>query len=162
MRHPTAIVSIALLTGIVLAGCTAIKTRTPEGSDVTMNEKEFAAYVEHVFRHHNQVLNELITSEETAVGNGDVDADELEDAETDMIRTCDPLNEVAAAEAEQRHASFSTLMKLADVVPECESLTRELEALLHPTPIGLSDTKVNKHGGGTSGPAGGPASRTAP
>ncbi|MDF9392509.1 hypothetical protein ELQ36_08485 [Methylococcus capsulatus] len=127
-----------------------------------MNEKEFATYVEHVFRHHNRVLNELITSENTAVANGDVDAGELEDAETDMIRTCDPLNEVVAAEAEQHHASFSTLMKLADVVPECESLTRELEALLHPVPASLTDTNTNKSGGETSGTAGGPASDTAP
>jgi hypothetical protein len=144
MRHLVAIVSIALLAGIVLAGCTAIRTHTPEGSDVTMNEKEFAAYVERVFRHHNRVLNELITSEEIASGSGDIDMDELEEAETDMIRTCEPLNEVVAAEAEQRHASFSTLMKLADVVPECEALTRELEALLHPAPASLTDTAVDQ------------------
>ncbi|MGI2324025.1 MULTISPECIES: hypothetical protein [Methylococcus] len=162
MRHPTAIVSIALLTGSVLTGCMSIRTRTPEGGDVTMNEREFATYVEHVFRHHNRVLDELITSEQTALANGDVDAEELEEAEADMIRTCDPLNEVIAAEAEQHHASFSTLMKLADVVPECESMTRELEALLHPAPATLGAPRLNSGGAGTSGTGEGPASDTAP
>ncbi|WP_228720071.1 hypothetical protein [Methylococcus geothermalis] len=162
MRHHTGIVSIALFTGIILAGCSTIRTRTPEGSDVTMNEKEFAVYVEHVFRHHNRILNELITSEETSMGTGDIDADDLEEAETDMIRTCDPLNEIVAAEAEQRHASFSTILKLADVVPECESRTRELEALLHPTPSSLTDTPAGKKDGKDSGASDEPATHTAP
>ncbi|MDD2768408.1 MAG: hypothetical protein PHT19_06720 [Methylococcus sp.] len=162
MLHHKGIVGIALFMEIFLAACTTISTRTPEGDQVTMNEKEFAIYVEHVFRHHNHVLNELITSPTMAQGVADSDEDDVADAEMDMIRTCDPLNEVVAAEAEQRHASFSTLMKLADVVPECETLTRELEILLHPP----TDLPHKSAGDSTVGPTAKtlapPPSRSAP
>lgn len=99
-----------------------------------MNEKEFATYVEHVFRHHNQVLNDLITSEHVQPASPETDEDDIQDTETEMIRTCDPLNEVVIAETEHRKVGLSTMMKLADVVPECEAITRELEALILPRP----------------------------
>jgi len=45
-----------------LAACTTVTTRKSTGEEVTMTQEEFAKYVEHVFRYHNQVMAELIES----------------------------------------------------------------------------------------------------
>ena len=51
--------SKVLLITIALLGvaCSQIHTKTPEGKPVVMDQEEFSAYVEHVFRHHNTVVN---------------------------------------------------------------------------------------------------------
>ncbi|HWO99845.1 MAG TPA: hypothetical protein VNL74_04385 [Methylococcus sp.] len=99
-----------------------------------MNQKDFAIYVERVFRHHNQVLNDLILKQNQDPYQDSEDDGELRDAEAEMIETCGPLDEVVVAEAEHRSLGLSTLMKLADIVPNCEAITRHVEALIPPLP----------------------------
>jgi uncharacterized protein YceK len=120
-----------ILTGaIFLAGCSTIRTRTPEGDAVTMNEAEFAAYVEHVFRHHNNVVNDLMFASSTIEDkDGNADA-ELVGAETRMDYACLPLNELVSALAGGQKPGFRTKMQLVKAVPECEAATRKVETLI--------------------------------
>ncbi len=117
-----------LAAGLILcAGCSSIHTKTPEGEPVVMNEADFAAYFEHVFRHHNNVVNELLY---VSTGNLDGGNDPMSAAEMKMDHACQPLNEIAAAAAGGQPADFWTKMQLMDAVPECEAATRRLEKLL--------------------------------
>ncbi len=92
-----------------------------------MNEAEFASYVEHVFRHHNTVVNNLLF----AASKGDDSRDSgLTQAEARMAHACLPLNEVASSTASGKTPDFWTRMRLGDAVPECEAATRKVEELL--------------------------------
>lgn len=92
-----------------------------------MNEADFAAYFEHVFRHHNNVVNESLYISPGNLGEGD---NAIQNAEMKMDHACQPLNEVASATATGNSADFWTKIKLGDAVPECEAATRKLEKLL--------------------------------
>jgi hypothetical protein len=120
--------------GVSLIACSTVQTRTPEGEAIAMSQKDFAIYVERVFRYHNGVLNDLILKQNQDPYPDAEDNEELRDAEAEMIETCGPLDEVVVAEAEHRSLSLSTLMKLADIVPDCEAITRHVEALIPPLP----------------------------
>jgi hypothetical protein len=124
--------SLLLLTILLLsAGCSSVRTSTPEGQAVTMSEAEFSAYVEKVFRHHNKVYNELISAagiEETDSVDGH--PNQLLTAEEDMIHVCLPLNEVVATTVEGGKPSMNSKWKLLSAVPACEAATRKVEALM--------------------------------
>ena len=51
--------TLLVLASAIMLGCTSIRTRTIEKGDVTMTEEQFAAHVEHVFRYHNRVMNDV-------------------------------------------------------------------------------------------------------
>lgn len=121
--------AIVMLLASNLTGCMFIHTRTLDQGEVTMSEEQFAAYVERVFRHHNKVMNDLINVSEDLSDEGD-DGNALSDAEEHMDEACEPLNDVASAEAVSQRASFWTTRKLPDAVPECEAATQRLEVLL--------------------------------
>ncbi len=130
MIFPASIGNFRILTmagALICAGCSSIHTRTPEGESVTMNEADFAAYFEHVFRHHNNVVNELLYVSPSNLGSGN---NSVSAAEVRMDHACQPLNEIASATAEGHPPDFWTKMKLLDAVPECEAATRRLEKLL--------------------------------
>lgn len=139
---PTATIRIVTFAAIIaFTGCATVRTRTPEGRAVKMNEAEFAAYVERVFRHHNAVVNELMfVSTISDDGNSHADA-ELREAESKMDLACLPLNELISALSGGQTPSLKSKMRLATAVPECESATRDVELLipspaldsLHPT-----------------------------
>lgn len=115
----------------ILASCSSIRTRTPEGEAVTMTESEFAAYVEHVFRHHNRVYSELINDldmiEEHENG---APSSALLSAEAYMLNACLPVNETVSAMSEGRNPGMKTKMQLMSAVPECEKATRRVEKLI--------------------------------
>jgi hypothetical protein len=120
---------IVTVLALTLTSCTSVRTRTLERGAVTMTEQQFAAYVEHVFRYHNKVMNDLINASVNASDLGD-DGDGLADAEEKMNQACEPLNEVVSAESVAQGVSFWTKRKLPDAVPECEDATQHLEFLL--------------------------------
>jgi hypothetical protein len=117
--------SLALVSALLCAGCSSIHTKTPEGEPILMGEADFAAYFEHVFRHHNAVVNESLYVAPAAHGGGPVPG-----AEIKMDHACQPLNEAASAAATGASPGFWTKMQLRDAVPECEAATRRLEKLL--------------------------------
>ena len=86
----------AIIVIILSTGCSSIHTKTPEGKSIVMNEADFAAYFEHVFRHHNNVVNESLYASTSTLDKGD---DPVLSAEREMDHVCQPLNEVASAAA---------------------------------------------------------------
>ena len=135
-------VAVCLASGLLwLSACTGVHTKTPEGISITMTEAEFAAYVEHVFRHHNKVYNDLIDSlamvDETDTVTSD---EELKHAEETMLNACLPVNEIVSASTEGRQVGMGKKMRLVQAVPDCELATRRLELMIpanlpgHPTP----------------------------
>ena len=122
--------TIALVCAAAFSGCTHVETSTLRQGAVTMTQAQFAAYVERVFRHHNKVMNDLINAAGELPDEGD-DSDMLSSAEEVMNEACEPLNEVASAEAVSQPASFWTTRKLPEAVPACEAATLRLERLLN-------------------------------
>lgn len=108
-----------------------MRTKTPEGEPILMDEAEFAGYFEQVFRHHNTVVNESLYTLPAALGD---DNDPVANAEITMDHACQPLNEAASTAATGGTPDFWTKMKLLDAVPECEAATRRLEKLLSTDP----------------------------
>jgi hypothetical protein len=110
-------------------GCTSIRTSTLEAGDVTMTKEQFAAHIEHVFRYHNGVMDDLINSHNGLAGSGD-SGSAISEAEGLMDAACEPLNEVVAAESVSEDAGFETMRRLPQAVPECEAASRSVEVLL--------------------------------
>jgi hypothetical protein len=114
---------------LALSACTGVNTRTADGRGVRMTRAEFAEYVETTFRHHNRVVNELITA--SILGDEEIPIDPaLIRAEEDMDASCQPLNEMVTATIEGRELSFWAKMRLLDQVPLCEAATRRVEAMI--------------------------------
>ena len=130
MPLPITLRTVVLATATLFVGCSTIRTETPEGEAVAMNEAEFAAYVEHVFRHHNSVVNDLMF---TSGMDGQRDRNsgtELIGAESKMDYACLPLNELVSALAGGQKPGIKTKMQLVKAVPECEAATRKVETLI--------------------------------
>jgi uncharacterized protein YceK len=131
MKLRIAFLAFALAAG----GCGSVRvhTKSPQGEPVLMNQAEFAAYVEQVFRHHNSVANDLLFSA-NSLEDPDSHANlKLLRAEAKMRHACLPLNEAASAAATGGSPGFWTKMSLAGAVPKCEQATRKVESLLLPT-----------------------------
>lgn len=107
-------------------GCGGVRTKTPEGVPVTMDEQQFGTYVEQVFRHHNAVVNELLFSPDYQ----DDRNSPLGQAEANMAFACLPLNDVVAASALGQNTSIWARMTLSQAVPDCEAATRAVEGLM--------------------------------
>lgn len=94
-----------------------------------MTKDEFAENVESTFRHHNRVVNEMIT---IFSFSGDEIPFEpaLVRAEENMDASCQPLNEMDMATIEGRELSMWTKLQLLSQVPECAAVTRRVESVL--------------------------------
>ncbi len=119
--------NLIIASTLACSGCSMLHTKTPEGEPVSMNEADFAAYFEHVFRHHNNVVNDSLFVTSDLLTRRE---DPVSKAEASMDHACQPLNDVAVAVSTGESADFMTKVKLLDAVPECEAATRRLEQLL--------------------------------
>lgn len=126
MKSPLLYLLSLLVATFSLAGCSTVHTKTPEGKSVEMNKKEFADYLEQVFRHHNSVVDRLLYSAD-APGNRN---SSLGKAEASMAFACLPINEVVSASAMGQTTSYCARMHLTEAVPECEAATRTVEQLI--------------------------------
>lgn len=124
---------LAILCGLPLLGCSLITVHTPNGDTRTMSQREFAEYVEQVFRYHNQVVNEIIELSNSSDDSDDLDEEEsaeLAKEEARMIQVCASLNEVVSESMTGQDTDFRAKLRLVDAVPECEAATRKVEDLL--------------------------------
>jgi hypothetical protein len=121
---------LAAALGFILAACSSIKTHTPDGQTWVMSEAEFSAYVEHVFRYHNQVVNSLIEASYAPEDSDRSGRTDLARAETRMLEACAPLNEVVSDSLSGRNSGLRAKLRLIDTAPACEGATRSVEALL--------------------------------
>lgn len=120
------------LAALVLAGCSSVQVRHPDGHSEYQSRDEFAAYVERVFRYHNRVVNDLIVASSLS---GDLDLDEaspLVRAEDAMADACRPLNDTVSATIEGRELGLFQKLQMPSAVPACEAASRRVEALLPP------------------------------
>lgn len=130
-RGPATLRRLALFAlALVLAGCMTITTHTAGGKKMVMTQEEFADYVEHVFRYHNQVMNSLIESAEERGEQDTAEARELSAAEAKMIEICEPLNEVASEALSGKSVGLQTEMELPEAVPACEEASHVVEELI--------------------------------
>jgi len=120
----------AILCGLPLTACSLITVHTPAGDTRTMSQREFAEYVEHVFRYHNQIVDELIEASGTSDDSEDERSAELAKEEAHMLQVCASLNEVVSESMSGHDTAFGAKMGLVDAVPECEAATRKVEDLL--------------------------------
>jgi hypothetical protein len=129
-RH--AYVMRGLASGVLAAGLTGciVTTQNPGHLRTVMTQEEFAAYVERVFRYHNQVMNSLIEAAEARSEQDSDEARELSAAETRMIRTCQPLNDVVSESLSGKSLGLQTELELADTVPACEEASQAVEDLI--------------------------------
>jgi hypothetical protein len=95
-----------------------------------MTHEEFAKYVEHVFRYHNQVMAELIESAAERDEHSSKTFQELTRAEKQMVTLCEPLNEVVTETLSGENIGLNLKMKLVEAAPACESATQHVDKLL--------------------------------
>ena len=127
--HRTYIAYLGLICALTfaLAGCSSIKTTSPDGELTTRSIDEFRVYVEQVFRRQNRI-GEVLIELETA--DGAVSESYMPDialAEERMHDACESLNAAAIAVTEGRDVDLGLSMKIAKTVARCEHVTRELE-----------------------------------
>jgi L-lactate utilization protein LutC len=115
---------------LLLLGCVSVKTRKPNGEEVVMSKDQFAQYVEHVFRYHNQVMTELMESSEERLQQSPATASALKNAERSMISACEPLNEVVSETLSGENVGLKLKMQLSDAVPACEAASQAVEKLI--------------------------------
>jgi hypothetical protein len=119
-----------LAAALSLVGCSTITTRMASGKKLVMSQEEFAKYVEHVFRYHNQVMNELMESAEDADEMDSAETRALSAAEAKMVEICQPLNEVVSESLSGQSVGLQTQMELVDTVPACEEASRIVDDLM--------------------------------
>lgn len=120
------------LAGLALwcAGCTDVTTRVAGGGKVVMTREEFAEYVEHVFRYHNQVMNDLIEAAAERAEDDSENQRALASAEAKMVAVCEPLNEVVAEALSGQNVGLETEMELPEAVPACEEASHVVDDLI--------------------------------
>lgn len=113
-----------------LWGCSGIHTHRPNGEEIVMSQDEFTKYAEDVFRHHNQVMAELIDADSD---RSELDSDEskkLKTAEKQMVSSCQPLNDIVAEEMSGEQVGIDLKLDVIDAVPACEAATLHVEDLI--------------------------------
>ncbi len=125
LLHPLFFLSL-----LVLSACTTVTTRKSTGEEVVMSQQEFSKYVEEVFRHHNQVMAELMAASTDRIDQLAAESKELDQAEKDMVRACEPLNEMVTETLSGESLSLKLKMTLAEAVPTCDKATNRVEDLI--------------------------------
>ncbi|MFZ4653457.1 MAG: hypothetical protein D4R76_03610 [Methylococcus sp.] len=122
--------SLFFISLLVLNACNTVTTRKSTGEEVVMSQEEFSKYVEDVFRHHNQVMAELMAASTDRIDQPAAESKELEQAEKDMVRACEPLNEVVTETLSGETLSLKLKMTLSEAVPTCDKATNRVEDLV--------------------------------
>jgi len=125
IRHLALFTLLALL-----SSCSTVTTRKSTGEEITMTQEEFAKYVEHVFRYHNQIMAELIENASDQTERASRTYKDLTAAEKNMVTLCEPLNEVVTETLSGQNIGLQLKMKLVEAAPACESATQAVDKLI--------------------------------
>ena len=120
MKHQSPLpitLCLTALLGATLSGC------------VTALSADLRQRGEEVFRHHNQLVSELILFN-ADVELSDSELDSLELSEAKMIEACKPLNQLAAIVRDGGKTSLSKRASVPKAISRCEQQTQEMEHLL--------------------------------
>ncbi len=123
LRCRAAVALACLLT----AGC--MTQVTPDGRRLRVDSDEFRDYAQEVFRRHNHALSELMRIQPVA-GDESGRLTQIENAEAEMLRQCEKLNQLAVAARDQRSDGPARTVELARSVASCDRSTRSVETLL--------------------------------
>jgi len=117
-------ISPLLVALLVLSGCATVVT--VDDARLRLTSPEFRAYVEHVFREQNRLLNELAFAlEDQASAPAPLLA-----AEEALIGACGGVNELATARRDSVRLGMRRDLRLARSAPVCELATRQAAAVL--------------------------------
>jgi hypothetical protein len=111
-----------------LWGCAAVPTA--DGQRLRLRSPEFRDYVERVFREQNRVADALAFALEAP----NVQDPGLADAEQELLAACAGVNELATARRDQQRLGMRASVRAARSVPDCERVTRGVDARLARNP----------------------------
>ncbi|MGR9044345.1 MAG: hypothetical protein ACU83N_03555 [Gammaproteobacteria bacterium] len=118
------------LTGItlmaLLSGCTLPFVGGYGENDLT--KEEFVSYAESVFKFQNQMTSQVMMLLETEEDLNDID--EILQAEQQMHRICEPLNEYAVRERDDLSVSLFLRRRVEKSVAACDKAARRVELYL--------------------------------
>ena len=100
---------------LTLTGC-AGHVMVADGRRISLRSPEFRSYVDTVFREQNRLGDELAF----ALDDAATEQPQLAAAEQTLLEACAGLNELAAAQRDQKQLSVSRRLALAKSVPGCE------------------------------------------
>ena len=120
----------ALGLAVLVAGCNTVTTHKPSGEEMVMTQEEFGQYVEHVFRYHNQVMSDLIESNDALTEQTPRERVDLKTAERSMVAACQPLNEVVSESLSGEKVGLTLQLDLIDAVPACEAASKRVEGMI--------------------------------
>jgi hypothetical protein len=113
---------IALLITMLLSGCGLFFGGNGQ------NDEDFAQYVERVFKLQNGLSSQLIalTDEDDKPANFDA----LLQAEQNMRKQCEALNQYATLDSEGASASLALKAQVAQSAKSCEASAKQLQILM--------------------------------
>ncbi|HEX7235625.1 MAG TPA: hypothetical protein VF405_01610 [Gammaproteobacteria bacterium] len=103
---------------------------TADGQRLRLRSPEFRDYVERVFREQNRVADALAFALEAP----NVQDPGLVDAEQELLAACAGVNELATARRDQQRLGMRASVRAARSVPDCERVTRGVDARLARNP----------------------------
>ena len=112
-----------------LSGCATITYH--DGGIKMLSAEEFDLYASDVFKRQNQASTEiimyLIDYEDMKEA---IEYQKLLKAEEEITDACKPLNNMAVTRAERRPVSFLLKYMIIHTIHKCDSVTRNVEAIL--------------------------------
>jgi hypothetical protein len=100
---------------------------TPEGQRVRYTRDEFAAYVETVFRHQNQVTNRLVATYAMSDDPDPTPDPAVLAAEQAMVRACRHLNDTITAYIDGDEPGLGKKLALVNTIAGCDAAAYGLE-----------------------------------
>lgn len=121
----------------LIAACSTVTTVSPQGERTVRTREEFEDYVEQVFRYQNLVGNDLIARADS----DQVMPPALVEADEHMVRSCQALNAVVIARAEDRDPGLALKRELARTIAACDQAAHAVGRLLQTDrPTAIVDT----------------------
>jgi len=111
-----------------LLSCTTVTLVDINGQSKTRTTEEFKIYVEEVFRRQNNAILDVglmlddITDPESA--------HKLELAEKQLLSACEPVNEAAIRQSEQKSVSWVLQLEVKNSITECDHATHSLNEII--------------------------------
>jgi hypothetical protein len=118
---------LKLLPIVLLQACSTVTTTLPDGSHKTQSIEEFEQYAESVFRRQNQATAQAGMLLDEDLNPGDYNA--MEAAESDMLRACKALNEIANRQIDQQDSNILLELEVKQTIGECDYATQNVEQL---------------------------------
>jgi len=132
MEGRFSVVVMAVLGAVtaLLSGCSSVTVSRPDRTGQDYSVDEFKAYVEHVFRYQNRVVNELIVYYNAQPLDGPAPDPALVAAEEASVEACQPLNRVVNTFIEGDSPAFGLKQQLVATIGTCEYQVEMLDNAL--------------------------------